>query len=90
MPPAAPAARYVAPLVLALLLAFALLPPPPAGAATIDRFPDATWQTNGFLDSRGKNLTGRVNAIVYGKGVSAGRVFLAGNFTSVKPSGGGG
>lgn len=36
-------------------------------------------------DSRGKNPTGHVSSIEFGHGASAGRVFVGGTFTSLKP-----
>jgi hypothetical protein len=74
--------------IVAASLVVALVPSP-AFAATIQRAPRSTWQTVGSLVD-GKNLNGRVDAIAYGKGSSAGMVFLAGRFTQVKPPGTGG
>ncbi len=55
-----------------------------AVAISPPRNPDSTWQTVGqFVGT--KNPTGRVNAIVYGKGASAGVVFVGGNFIEAKP-----
>ncbi len=55
-----------------------------AVAISPPRNPDSTWQTVGqFVGT--KNPTGRVNAIVYGKGTSAGMVFVGGNFIEAKP-----
>lgn len=69
-----------------ILAAAVLVPLASAEAdAAIHDNPDLTWQTVGSLDSRGRNLNGRVEAVEYGRGPTAGRVYIGGDFTRVEP-----
>lgn len=72
-------------IVVALISAAIVAVATIAAAITPPRDPDPTWQTVGEFERNGKNPTGRVWAIQYGHGASAGKVFVAGNFTEVKP-----
>ncbi len=73
------------PLLLAAIAAATFAAGAPASAVGISDNPQPTWQTVGSLDAQGRNLEGRVEAIVYGRGASGGRVFIGGDFTAMQP-----